>query len=168
MTSPGPGHTQAPGQVPAVAVVRPAMAADLADVTALDRECFAGAAWSDASWAEEFSRDNRRVLVAAAPSGVCSEIAGYVVLIVPENPRDAVDLTRVAVAPAHRRTGAGARLVDAALASVAGRVVLLEVAEGNESAIALYERAGFTEISRRRRYYGDEDAVIMRWGDADE
>lgn len=45
-----------------------------------------------------------------------------------------------------------------------GRTVLLEVAAGNESAIALYGGYGFEQISRRRGYYaGGEDAVIMRW-----
>jgi ribosomal-protein-alanine N-acetyltransferase len=61
-----------------------------------------------------------------------------------------------------RRTGVAAGLLAAALDSVPGRAVLLEVAEGNDAAIALYRAAGFGEISRRRGYYGDADALIMR------
>lgn len=95
-------------------------------------------------------------------------LAGYVVLIAPADVRDPVDLTRIAVAPGLRRTGIGERLLAAALDAVAGRTVLLEVAEGNEAAIGLYRRAGFGEISRRRGYYGaDGDALVLRrLGDA--
>jgi ribosomal-protein-alanine N-acetyltransferase len=141
------------------ALVRAAAIGDLAAVAALDLECFRTEAWSAASWADEFGRADRTVLVA----GTLGLVVGYVVLIVPPDPRDPVDLTRIAVAPDERRTGVGARLLAAALAEVAGRTVLLEVAEGNESAIGLYAKAGFGEISRRRRYYGDADALIMRW-----
>ncbi|HZO66955.1 MAG TPA: N-acetyltransferase [Kribbellaceae bacterium] len=139
-------------------LIRPATSADAEAVSVLDSDCFGPSAWSRASWADEFARHDRRILVCADP-----EVAGYVVLIVPEDPRDPVDLARIAVASGTRRTGLGAALLSAALDEVRGRTVLLEVAEGNEAAIALYRRAGFGEISRRTRYYGDEDALIMRW-----
>ena len=59
--------------------------------------------------------------------------------------------------------GIGRQLTSAALAEVPGRTVLLEVAEGNESARHLYRGDGFVEISRRRGYYPDgENAVIMQ------
>jgi [ribosomal protein S18]-alanine N-acetyltransferase len=91
-------------------------------------------------------------------------LAGYVVLLVPPVAEDVVELLRIAVTPAERRTGIGRQLMTAALDRCAGRTVLLEVAEGNESARLLYEGCGFAEISRRRGYYaGGEDAVIMRW-----
>ena len=91
-------------------------------------------------------------------------VVGYVVLLVPPAAEDPVDLLRIAVAPTERRTGIGAQLLTAALASVVDRAVLLEVAEGNKNALALYRAAGFVEISRRRGYYaGGEDAVVMRW-----
>jgi [ribosomal protein S18]-alanine N-acetyltransferase len=139
-------------------VVRPAMPADIDAVAGLDAACFGAAAWSLESWADEFARPDRRVLVSVC-GAVC---AGYVSLIVPEFAGDPVDLTRIAVASSVRRTGVAAGLLTAALDSVPGRVVLLEVAEGNEAAIGLYRAAGFAEISRRRGYYGDGDALIMR------
>ena len=41
--------------------------------------------------------------------------------------------------------------------------MLLEVAAGNEAALAFYAAEGFTEIDRRRRYYRDgTDAVVLR------
>ncbi len=47
------------------------------------------------------------------------------------------------------------------------RALLLEVRPTNSSAIALYERAGFVELGRRKNYYpsfagGKEDAIVMQ------
>lgn len=138
---------------------RPGAAADIDAVVALDRECFGAEAWSPDSWAGEFERlDDTRVILIAETAG---ELVGYVVLIVPDHPDDPVDLARVAVSPAHRRTGIGGQLLEAAL--VHGRTTILEVAEGNKAARKLYQRFGFVEISRRAGYYPDgEDALILQ------
>jgi [ribosomal protein S18]-alanine N-acetyltransferase len=144
--------------VTSAVVVRPAMPADLDGVAGLDAACFGAAAWTTASWTDEFGRADRRVLVAVTGS----VLTGYVALIVPEFAADPVDLTRIGVAPAVRRTGVAAGLMAAALDAVPGRVVMLEVAEGNDAALALYRATGFSEIGRRRGYYGDGDALIMR------
>ena len=41
--------------------------------------------------------------------------------------------------------------------------MFLEVATGNAAALALYARAGFVEVGRRRRYYADlADALVLR------
>ncbi|TDD57627.1 GNAT family N-acetyltransferase [Kribbella antibiotica] len=141
--------------------IRPAVADDLAAVAGLDEVCFGPEAWSSAAWGGEFERvsDDRVILVADEGA-----VAGYLVLLVPPVEVDVVELLRIAVAPAERRTGVGGQLMTAALKRCAGRTVLLEVAAGNESAIGLYGGFGFEEISRRRGYYaGGEDAVIMRW-----
>lgn len=41
---------------------------------------------------------------------------------------------------------------------------MLEVRADNAAAIGLYDRAGYTVVSTRRRYYqpGDIDALVMR------
>ena len=41
-------------------------------------------------------------------------------------------------------------------------VCFLEVRSRNVSAIALYEKCGYERISVRKKYYPDDDAVIMR------
>ncbi len=140
-------------------VTRPGTPSDLDAVVALDRVCFGATAWSRESWTAEFTRADRSVLVAASPS-----VVGYAALIVPEFAGDPVDLLRIAVAPDVRRTGIAAGLLTEALNSVAGRVVLLEVAEGNDAARRLYATRGFEVIGRRDGYYGDQDALIMRRG----
>jgi ribosomal-protein-alanine acetyltransferase len=127
-------------------------------VVALDAACFPKDAWSSDSWSDEFSRADREILVADE-----GELAGYAVLLVPPVAEDPVDLLRIAVDPAYRRTGLGRRLLAAALDEHPTRTVLLEVAAGNEAAIGLYAGFGFRELNRRRGYYtGGEDAVVMQ------
>ena len=141
--------------------IRAAGADDLPALVALDEVCFGAEAWSTVAWSTEFDRlsEDRVILVADEGS-----VVGYAVLLVPPVALDVVELLRIAVSPAERRTGIGGQLMTAALAQCAGRTVLLEGAAGNDSALGLYEGFGFEEISRRRGYYaGGEDAVIMRW-----
>jgi ribosomal-protein-alanine N-acetyltransferase len=141
--------------------IRPALPADLPALVSLDEVCFGTSAWSATAWTAEFDRLAEDRVVLVADEGA---VVGYVVLLVPAAAQDPVDLLRIAVAPAERRTGIAGQLMTAALDACAGRTVLLEVALGNKSAEALYRRFGFEEISRRPGYYaGGEDAVIMSW-----
>lgn len=141
--------------------IRPATVDDLPGLVALDEVCFGPEAWSTVSWAGEFDRLSEDRVVLVADEG---KVVGYVVLLVPPVSLDVVELLRIAVTPAERRTGIGGQLMTAALSKCSGRTVLLEVAAGNELAQGLYQAFGFEEISRRRGYYpGGEDAVIMRW-----
>lgn len=73
-------------------------------------------------------------------------------------------VTTVTVDPAYRRRGVGLGLVEVLIADAQRRAAYrlrLEVAVSNGSARGLYRRLGFASIGVRRRYYGDEDAVIM-------
>ncbi|HEY3557446.1 MAG TPA: N-acetyltransferase [Kribbella sp.] len=141
--------------------IRAAVADDLPALVALDELCFGGSAWSDVAWADEFDRLSEDRVILVADDG---EVVGYVVLLLPPVVEDVVEVLRIAVSPAGRRTGIGGQLLATALNRCAGRTVLLEVAYSNEAARALYAGFGFEELSRRRGYYGaGEDAVIMRW-----
>ena len=78
------------------------------------------------------------------------------------------ELLNIGVAAAQQRKGLGramlAAVFEAAKASKLTRV-FLEVRAGNLAAVALYRRAGFSEIGVRRGYYrnaaGSEDALVM-------
>jgi len=135
-------------------ILRPATAADVVDVLALEREAFAADAWSEAAVREELTGPRRTAVVArSADGGLC----GYAVTAAAG---DVVDLQRVAVAPAHRRRGLARRLLREVLPAGA---TMLEVGAANAPARALYAAEGFVEIGRRRRYYRDgSDAVVMR------
>ncbi len=54
------------------------------------------------------------------------------------------------------------RFAETDLKKTGVNAVFLEVREGNTPAINLYKKAGFNEISKRKNYYGDETAVIMK------
>lgn len=91
-------------------------------------------------------------------------VAGGLVLA-----RVAVDESEVltlGVAPWARRMGLGRALLDRAMKAVAARgavSMLLEVADANVAARALYAGRGFAVVGRRRRYYpGGGDALVLR------
>jgi ribosomal-protein-alanine N-acetyltransferase len=131
-------------------VIRPATVEDVPAVAALEASVFGVDAWSEAQVEEELTGPRRRAWV--------HDGLGYVILLVGQ---DVVDLQRIAVTPAARRQGIARALLDIALASVPGRM-LLEVSAANSTAIAFYASAGFVEVDRRQRYYRDgTDAVVM-------
>ncbi|HWS57979.1 MAG TPA: GNAT family N-acetyltransferase, partial [Actinotalea sp.] len=73
---------------------------------------------------------------------------------------DLVQVMTLGVAGHARRRGCGDRLLGALVEharAVGASAVLLEVRVDNDPAIALYTRAGFAVVGRRRRYYQPED-----------
>jgi ribosomal-protein-alanine N-acetyltransferase len=83
---------------------------------------------------------------------------------------DEAEILSIAVAESHRGRGLSHTLLLTHLGHLAGRgvrTVFLEVEENNQPARRLYERAGFTIVGRRERYYrqgGGEplNALLMR------
>lgn len=79
---------------------------------------------------------------------------------------DEAHITRVTVAEQYRRRGYGRQVVEHLLRrafTLGASLARLEVREGNEAAIHLYERLGFVPEGRRPGYYQrtGEDAVLM-------
>lgn len=101
---------------------------------------------------------------------VAEGLAGHAVVV--RLPFEA-ELQAILVAPAMRRRGLAAALLEAVIEqsrSWGSERLLLEVRAGNEAAIQLYRRAGFSEDGRRRDYYpplyevadaSREDAILM-------
>lgn len=79
---------------------------------------------------------------------------------------DDAEVLTLAVVPWARRLGVATALLRVALAEAAARGatrLFLEVAVTNTAAQALYQRTGFIEVGRRRRYYADSsDALVLR------
>ncbi len=150
------------GEEPGAGIqVRPMRWWDLDAVVDLERELFGATAWSaELFWSELALPRTRSYLVAHDESG----LIGYVGV---QLGGSEADVQTIAVAPAARRSGLGARLLHAVIhqAGIAGATsMLLEVRADNAAAIRLYQRHGFEQIARRRRYYqpGDIDALVMR------
>lgn len=143
--------------------VRPATADDVAAIAALERENLGDDAWSEGLVAEGVTGNLPTVsyLVAEVDGAVVGHATASVV-------GDIAELQRIAVDPAHRRTGLATDLLDAVVGAAqeggADRL-LLEVREDNAGALAFYAARGFVEVDRRRRYYRDgATAVVLRRG----
>lgn len=138
-------------------MIRPATADDLDAVVALEQACFGAEAWSAGLVAGELTADTRVVLV-HDDDGV--DAYGTVGVVA-----DVADLHRIATRPQRQGQGLGRGLLDALLEAARGEGaerMLLEVADTNVPARTLYERAGFTTIATRRRYYpSGADALVM-------
>jgi ribosomal-protein-alanine N-acetyltransferase len=140
--------------------VRPARAADVPAVSAIEQRAFSDP-WSGSSF--DALLGNPVVLFAVAEDA-SGNVIGYVVSWYAA---DEAEIANLAVSPDARRRGIGARLLAAATTEArrrACRTMFLEVRQSNVGARALYEARGFVQVGRRPRYYREpvEDALVLR------
>ena len=79
---------------------------------------------------------------------------------------DEAELLRIAVRREWRGAGIGRALLQEMKRTLTAEHIaklFLEVRETNLAARRLYQTEGFEEIAVRKKYYGTEDAVIMRF-----
>ena len=157
--------------------VRLAELGDVAAVTAIESVSFSDP-WSREAFESSLALSHIRFFVAetadgesdsasrASSRGESGEVVllGYVVALVLGDEGEIADL---AVAPAARRRGVGAMLLDRVTveAGYLGlRSLYLEVRESNVAARVLYESRDFLPVGRRRAYYRNptEDALLLR------
>ena len=126
--------------------------AHLEDISAPERASFANP-WSCESLSAEISNPLNLTSVLSLKSATRPEILGYSLtrVISPE-----AELLRVAVKPEERGQGAAKKILAELLRkliSLQVEKVYLEVSEKNLSPIALYKKAGFSNINYRPNYY---------------
>ncbi len=155
------------------AALRRLTSSDVRAVLALERALFGPSAWSEAMVREELGAVDRWYVgidgpgpagvgaVGAAPGPALVAYAGA------SFDGEVVEVMTIGVATHAQRRGLGARLLEELMAharTLGAVAVMLEVRVDNDAAIALYERAGFAVLGRRRRYYQPEDvdAFTMR------
>lgn len=80
----------------------------------------------------------------------------YLILI---DSLDVYEIFEIAVLPEYRNKGIATKLIEKITLD---KDVLLEVCENNLSAINLYKKNNFKEISIRKNYYNDKNAIIMK------
>jgi [ribosomal protein S18]-alanine N-acetyltransferase len=142
----------------AAVTIEPMKLKDLEAVVAIEHASFHDP-WPLRSFLTEL-QDNRLAvyLVARNETG---EVIGYIgswIII------DEVHITTLAITSVYRRQGIASRLVDALLRDnrmQEGRVLTLEVRPSNIAARRFYEKLGLKIYGRRKRYYSNEDALIM-------
>jgi [ribosomal protein S18]-alanine N-acetyltransferase len=125
---------------------------DLGPLAVLHAASFAG------GWSEKFLRD----LLAMPGVFAFEHGGGFVLARVASNEAEILTL---AVAPAARRKGSGRRLVQQAALhaeSLGADTLFLEVGIDNLAALTLYDGLGFKAMGRRKAYYGDQDAHILK------
>ncbi|HXS05885.1 MAG TPA: GNAT family N-acetyltransferase [Rhizomicrobium sp.] len=125
---------------------------DVAALATLHATGFA-APWSESAIRDLFATPG--VFAFAAPEGfILARAAG-----------GEAEILTLAVAPADRRKGLGralVRLAHAHAATLGAIGLFLEVGVRNDAAQALYRGLGFQAVGRRKAYYADEDADILR------
>jgi len=126
----------------------------------LHARCFPDEPWSVAAWESLTAIDGTLVLGAAEPGGCLRAFCAL------RRQFEEAEVISIGVDPAHRRLGHGRQLLQGGLALLSAmgtERVVLEVAEDNAEALALYRSLGFAPIGRRRGYYRRVDG---RTGDA--
>ncbi len=115
--------------------------------------------WNTRSFAEEVDRPISRLLAMKTDSRLSGYICFWIVA-------GEIHLMKMAIHPEMRGNGLGffllTRMIEEGRSEKAEKV-WLEVRLSNSAARALYEKAGFMEVGRRRGYYsnGKEDALVM-------
>ena len=138
--------------------IRPAAAADVAGIMAIERGSFA-LPWREETFASLIDRVDADVLVAERHG----QVVGYVVLWTTV---DEAELANIAVAAKSQGAGVGTGLLSEILDTAAQRGakrVFLDVRWSNTGAVRLYERFGFKEVGVRKHYYRHpvEDARVL-------
>ena len=129
-------------------IIRESGPADVAVLSALHGECFPDDPWDTTAMAEVLAMPGAFGLLSIEPTETMP--TGFLVAL------DLVvefELIAFGVLPAARQHGIGRALLTYLLGMAARRPVLLEVAEDNVAARALYGGAGFLEVGSRVAYY---------------
>lgn len=137
--------------------LRPITPLHVADVAAAEKEIFTNEAWNESMI--EYSVKAEPVSFFGAFDG--SVLMGYACL---EIAFETAYLSNIAVKPVFRRKGVGELLLRRCAVVAADRGasrIVLDVRKSNFAAIALYKKAGYTEVCLRKNFYGNEDAVTM-------
>ena len=143
-------------------LIRPLAEADLPSTLRIEQATYP-TPWTEGIFRDEMAAPGRVYLVAEADG----EVVGYsgLMVILPE-----AHVTSVTVDPQRRGSRIGTRLMlrisQEALAAGANSLTL-EVRVSNRNAQALYQRFGMAPVGIRKRYYKDEDALVMWVHDID-
>lgn len=145
-----------------VELVRPMTQGDIEQCLLIEETTYS-TPWTEMIFQDELVAPGRAYLVAESDLAVVGY--GGVMMVLPE-----AHITSLTVDPAQRGRAIGTRLMLALAdaAREAGATSLtLEVRASNKNAQSLYTKFGMAPVGIRKRYYRDEDALIMWVHDID-
>lgn len=108
---------------------------------------------------EEIENQNSYFIVAKSENETIVGFAGIKVIL------DEADIMNIVVHKDFRNKKIGSQLLEQLLLyskQNSIKSINLEVNELNSNAIALYKKFGFKQIAIRKKYYNDNDAIIMK------
>ena len=140
--------------------IRPATAADLDAIRAIEHSAPTAAHWSAEQYRTTLFVSERFALVLEENS----QILGFLIARAID---DEWELENIVVEATSQRRGQGVQLLDELIKlarAQSARAIFLEVRESNLLARRLYEKRGFAECGRRQNYYAapQEDALVYR------
>lgn len=137
--------------------IEPMVLADIPFVAAIEADSFTEP-WSAQSFRSELADNKPSAYLVARVDGAVVAYAGVWVIL------DEAHITTLAVDKNYRRCGIAAQLLETLLDKsyqMGARRILLEVRPSNDAARRLYEKLGFIVSFVRKRYYFDEDGLVM-------
>jgi [ribosomal protein S18]-alanine N-acetyltransferase len=139
--------------------IRKALASDAQAIHQILQESPGAANWSEAGIRTSLNSSQTTALVSARDHHITGCIFGCRV-------EHEAEILNLAVKSIYRRNGEGNELVQQLLAAWQSQNVqriFLEVRESNVGAVQFYERLGFQQIGRRKKYYSgpEEDALLL-------
>jgi [ribosomal protein S18]-alanine N-acetyltransferase len=157
-------------------LIRPAVVDDIPHMVDLERQCATAAHWSPDQYRAAVGTDSfesqRLVLVVCShaeqnDSSDPGESSALLAFLVAHFVGAEWEVENVVVTPVVRRQGVGVKLLDEIISRARqadADAVFLEVRESNHAARALYEKASFAQVGRRKGYYSEppEDAIVYR------
>ncbi|MBP3222499.1 MAG: ribosomal protein S18-alanine N-acetyltransferase [Actinomycetaceae bacterium] len=134
-------------------------------VLTFDQRIFSGVdMWNEKMWSDVFSSHNEYVWAIVTKSEgmqIRGDICALGVVSLGIEP----EILTFAVSPAWRNKGLGKKLLAHLCEEVRKEKheeLFLEVRALNDIAISLYSSGGFQVVGRRKGYYKDDDALIMK------
>lgn len=138
-------------------VIREAVPEDLSSVVSLEQECFISPWANDLLFVELFVSQFNHYYVLELDNKIIG-FAGISVIF------DECDIRKICIANEYRRNGYGfvfLEFLQKKAREFGASSLTLEVRSKNMPARGLYEKVGFVSEGIRKKYYGNDDAVIM-------
>lgn len=144
-------------------LIRSATRDDIPQILTIEREAGQASHWPEEKYTEIFDDPSSRRFVLVIECE--SRVQGFGVLHIVGRE---CEIENLAIAEAARRRGWGHELLCGFINFArknAAETLFLEVRESNLAARKLYNKAGFVESGRRKRYYRDpvEDAILYNF-----